>query len=217
MNVKIQAVIFDLDGVLTDTIEPHYRSWQALMDEQGVPFDRALNEKLRGLGRPESLEIILGPRTGQFSGEEKERLLRRKNELFLELIQSMTPADLYPGVSELLNELKELGLPLALASSSRNAETILNRLGVRGLFRVVVDANEVPDSKPHPGVYLAAAERLGASPERCVAVEDGASGIEAALAAGMRVVGVGPVERVGRAHRIYPDMRTLTAEGLLGV
>jgi beta-phosphoglucomutase len=217
MNDTIQAAIFDLDGVLTDTIEPHYRSWQALMDECGIPFDRALNEKLRGRGRPESLEIILGARTGEFPAERKAALLSRKNELFLELIAGMGPADLYPGVRELLEELKRRGLPLAVASSSRNAETILARLGIRGIFRAVVDANEVAESKPHPRVYLLAAERLGVAPERCVAIEDGASGIEAARAAGMTVVGVGPIERVGRAHRTCPDMQTLTANRLLGV
>ena len=217
MNPTGKAVIFDLDGVLTDTIEPHYQSWRILTQEIGVPFNREINERLRGRSRPDSLDIILGDRTGEFPADRKAELLRRKNELFLDLIASMSAADLYPGVGALLAELQRRDVPLAVASSSRNSAFILERLGIRDRFRTVVDANEVPQSKPHPRVYLLAAERLGVPPERCIAIEDGASGVAAARAAGMTVIGVGPIENVGAAHRIFPEMRVLTADVVLGV
>lgn len=207
-----KAVIFDLDGVLTDTVEQHYLSWRCLMDEIGVPFDREINDRLRGRTREESLEIILGPRIAEFSPERRADLLRRKNETFLRLIANMTSVDLFPGVLELLKDLGRHGVPLAVASSSRNAELILGRLGVRSFFRIVIDANQVPRSKPHPDVYLVTAERLGIPPYRCIAVEDGASGIAAARAAGMTVIGVGPTPLVALADRIYPDMQSLTAD-----
>jgi beta-phosphoglucomutase len=190
------AVIFDLDGVLTDTAELHYQSWQRLMDEVGVPFDRRINEALRGLSRRESLETILGARSGEFAERQKEEIARRKNDEYLTRVVRMTPADLLPGAGELLQTLRKRGAAVAVASSSKNAEAVLDRLGIRPLLDVLVDGNDIERSKPDPEVFLRAAERLGVPPARCVVVEDAASGVAAALAAGMRVVGLGPPERV---------------------
>lgn len=215
MQPETTAVIFDLDGVLTDTAELHYQSWQWLMDEMGIPFNRERNEALRGLSRRESLETILGERSREFTEEQKEEITRRKNDEYVSRVAKMTPGDLLPGAGELLEALRQRGVPIAVASSSKNAAAVLERLQIRPLFDVLVDGNDVPDSKPNPRVFLVAAERLGVSPGRCVVVEDAASGVEAALAASMRVVGIGPPERVGRAHRVRPTIATVGANELL--
>ncbi len=209
------AVIFDLDGVLTDTAELHYQSWQRLMDELEIPFNRQENEALRGLSRAESLETILGDRSAEFSPEQKAEFTRRKNDDYMSRVARMTPTDLMPGAGELLRELRRRGVPIAVASSSRNAEAVLDRLAIRPLLDVLVDGNSVAESKPDPRVFLVAAERLGVAPERCVVVEDAASGVEAGLAAGMRVIGLGPAERVGRAHRVEAALADLGADELL--
>lgn len=196
---ETQAVIFDLDGVLTDTAELHYRSWQTLADDLGLPFDRAANEALRGLSRDNSLSRLLGARAAEFSAAQKAEITRRKNDEYLRRVARMTPADLLPGARALLVSLRAVGLRLAVASSSRNARTVLARLEIEPLLDVVVDGNDAERSKPDPQVFLLAAARLGVSVARSVVVEDAASGVQAALAAGMRVVGIGPPERVGAA------------------
>lgn len=215
MEAEQAAVIFDLDGVLTDTAELHYRSWQWLMDQLGIPFDRQKNEALRGLSRAESLEVILGESSGEYTAEQKAEITRRKNDNYVSRVAEMTPADVLPGAGELLRELRQRAVRVAVASSSKNAEMVLERLGIGALLDALVDGNDVPDSKPDPRVFLVAAERLGARPSRCVVVEDAASGVEAALAAGMRVVGLGPAERVGRAHLLKPTIGELSVGELL--
>lgn len=215
MELATTAVIFDLDGVLTDTAELHYQSWQWLADELGIPFDRRANEVLRGLGRMESLARVLGERADQFSAEQKQEIARRKNEDYVRRAQKMTPADLLPGAADLLRALRARGMAVAVASSSRNAGLVIDRLGIRALLDVLVDGHDTDRSKPDPQVFLEAADRLGLAPSKCVVVEDAASGVEAALAAGMRVVGLGPAERVGRAHRIKPTLAELSVAELV--
>lgn len=215
MNQPTKAVIFDLDGVLTDTAELHYQSWQWLMDEMGIRFDRQANEALRGLSRVESLETILGERSPEFTPEQKEEITGRKNEDYVSRVARMTPADLLPGAADLLRELRERDVAIAVASSSKNARAVLVHLGIEALLDAVVDGNDVGESKPDPRVFLEAAERLGVEPSRCVVIEDATSGVAAALAAGMRVVGIGPRQRVGRAHRVKPTIAALGADELL--
>lgn len=205
------AMIFDLDGVLTDTAELHYQSWQRIADELGLPFDRHANEALRGLSREESLERLLGPRSAEFPPQLRQVLTARKNADYLERVSRMTPADLLPGARELLTTVRQAGLGVAVASSSRNADAVIDRLGIRAQLDVVVDGNDAPRSKPDPQVFLLAAERLGVPPQRCVVVEDAASGVAAALAAGMKVVGIGPQQRVGAAHLVVAAIGELTA------
>ena len=198
-----RAAIFDLDGVLTDTAELHYRSWQALADEIGLPFDRTANEALRGLSREESLARVLGAAAGGFTSEQQADLARRKNDHYLRLVSRMTPTDAFPGCAELLTALRGAGYLLAIASSSRNARVVIERLAIDALLHEIVDGNDAPRSKPDPQTFLVAAERLRVPAARCVVVEDAESGVEGALAAGMRVIGVGPPARVGRAdHRV---------------
>jgi beta-phosphoglucomutase len=198
--VTVRAAIFDLDGVLTDTAELHYQSWQALADELGLPFDRQANEGLRGLSREQSLARVLGDAAARFPSAARAEVANRKNDDYLKRVAAMTPADAFPGSADLLRALREAGFLVAIASSSRNARVVIKRLGIAGLLHEIVDGNDAPRSKPDPQVFLVAAERLGVPARHSVVVEDAASGVEGALAAGMRVIGIGPPERVGRAH-----------------
>jgi len=217
MNRYETAAIFDLDGVLTDTAELHYQSWQWIADELGLPFGRQANEALRGLSREESLVRVLGARAGDFTDEQQHEIAERKNSDYCRRVARMTPADLFPGARELLEQLRARGVGIAVASSSRNARTVVDRLQIRPLLDVLVDGNDAPRSKPDPQVFLLAAERLGVPAARCVVVEDAASGIEAARAAGMRVIGIGPPERVGHAHCVTGQLADLNADVLIAL
>jgi len=205
---RLRAVLFDLDGVLTDTAEYHYRAWQALADRLGVPFDRQVNEALRGVGRMASLERILARADRSYDAEEKARLADEKNRHYQELIESITPGDLLPGIPQLLAELQRAGLKLAVASASRNAPAVVRRLGIEDAVDVVVDAGAVVRGKPDPEVFQAAAEALGVLDEDCLGVEDAEAGVAAILGAGMAAVGVGG-ERVSAAHRVVEDTADL--------
>ncbi len=202
--LDIRGVIFDLDGVLTETAEYHYRGWQRLADEEGIPFDRQANEAMRGLSRRDSLLHLLGgrPRTE----EQIQELMERKNRYYLESIKDISKADLLPGAVELLDELRSAGIKVALGSASKNAKEVIERLGIADRVDTISDGYSVTRSKPAPDLFLHAAAQLGLAPEHCVVVEDAASGVEAALAAGMLAVGLGPVERVGAAHVVLPSL-----------
>lgn len=192
-----RAAIFDLDGVITDTAEYHYLAWQQLADEQGWAFDRAANEQLRGVSRMDSLELLLDGR--EASEQDKLAWATRKNDAYVALLAQVTPDDLLPGALEVLLGCKQRGLAVAIGSSSKNAPLVLERLGVTDLFDAVTDGSSVERAKPAPDLFLHAAASLGADPADCVVFEDAASGVDAALAAGMRAVGIGPAERVGHA------------------
>lgn len=186
-----KAVIFDLDGVIVSTDEYHYRAWKAIADEQGIPFDRTVNERLRGVSRMNSLEIILEKASRTYTAEEKTALCDRKNALYKQLILQLTPEDILDGVMPLLAFLKENGIKTAIGSSSRNTGVILRQIGLQDTFDAVCDGNCITRSKPDPEVFLKAAEMLGAAPEDCIVFEDAFSGIAAAKAAGMTGFGVG--------------------------
>jgi beta-phosphoglucomutase len=211
------AVIFDLDGVITDTAELHYQSWKELADELGLPFDRRANEALRGISRMGSLALVLGDQSARFTPAQKAEIARRKNEGYLRRVGQMTPADLFPGARRLIEDLRLRGAAIAVASSSKNAVAVVERLGIASLLDGLVDGNDAPRSKPDPQVFLVAARRLGVSPVRCVAIEDAEAGVAAALAAGMRVIGIGPMERVGRAGLIVERIGGLSADEVLGL
>ena len=195
----MKGIIFDLDGVLVTTDDCHYLAWKKMADEEGIPFDRQINERLRGVSRMDSLEIILEKSARTYSAEEKEALAARKNGYYVELIQLLTPDDLFPGVLPLLNGLKQKGILLSVGSSSKNTPIILSRLGLESFFDAVADGNSITHSKPHPEVFLLAASRLGLAPEECLVVEDADAGIEAACAGGMKSLGVGPAAKNSRA------------------
>ncbi|MBD2593427.1 beta-phosphoglucomutase [Nostoc spongiaeforme FACHB-130] len=202
--VEIQGVIFDLDGVLTDTAEYHYQAWQRLADEEGIPFNRQANEVLRGVSRRESLMLIIGDR--KYSEAQIQEMMGRKNNYYVELIHHVTPKDLLPGAIALLDELRQAGIKTAIGSASKNACTVIQRLGIADKVDAIADGYSVEKPKPAPDLFLYAAKQLGLQPAQCVVVEDAAAGIEAALAGGMWTVGLGPVERVGAAHVVLPSL-----------
>jgi beta-phosphoglucomutase len=204
LPMTIRGVIFDMDGVLTDTIELHYQSWQQIADDQGIPFDRKANEALRGLSRRDSLMAILGARV--LPDVKIEALLERKNQLFLDSIATMTSDYLLPGVWDLLTELRDRGLKIGIASASRNVERVTQQLGIRHLIDAVTNVYCVDRPKPAPDVFLYAAQQLHLAPQECVAIEDAEAGVKASLEAGMWVVGLGPVDRIGAAHVVLPDL-----------
>ena len=204
---SIQAIggfIFDLDGVLTDTSELHYLGWQRLADEEGLPFDRQANEALRGVARRDSLLRILGDRPA--TEEQIEEMMARKYGYYQLLVQGVTPNNLLPGALELIEELRAAGIQVAIGSASKNAQTVIAKLGIGELVDAVSDGYSVEEHKPAPDLFLHAAGQLGVAPEQCVVVEDAESGVEAALAAGMWAVGLGPKERVGAAHVVLPNL-----------
>ncbi len=187
---QIQAVIFDLDGVITDTAEYHYQAWGMIANELSLPFTREFNENLKGVSRIASLELLLGQATTPhtYSPEEMEEMATRKNEFYQQLIQQVTPADVLPGISELLAELKAHGVKTGIASASKNAFTVIRLLGMEKDFGVIVDAAKLARNKPDPEVFLTAADALVVDPQFCVGVEDAVAGVEAIKAAGMFAV-----------------------------
>ena len=187
----MKAIIFDLDGVLVFTDRFHYLAWKALADRLGIYFDETINNRLRGVSRMESLDIILERSEAKYSPEEKEALAAEKNEHYRQLLSSMTPADVSDEVRETLAELRRRGCRLAVGSSSKNARFILERVGLTEAFDAISDGTNITRSKPDPEVFLKAAEFLGEQPGDCAVVEDAFAGIDAAKAAGMLAVGVG--------------------------
>jgi beta-phosphoglucomutase len=201
---EIRGFVFDLDGVITDTAEYHYRAWQKLADEEGLPFDRQKNEALRGLSRRESLLRIVGDR--QYDEAQIQEMMERKNRYYQEFIRNLRPADLLPGAMAFIDELRAAGLKIALGSASKNARTIIDRLGIADRFDAIADGYSVQRSKPAPDLFLQAARQLGLNPAQCVVVEDSSAGIEAARAGGMYSLGLGPAARVGAADAVLPSL-----------
>jgi beta-phosphoglucomutase len=213
-ELKLEAVIFDLDGVITDTAEFHYEAWKRLADEIGIPFDRQLNERLKGVGRLESLEIILEQSDQTYTDEKKSALAIRKNEYYQQLIQQVTPDDLLPGMAALLKELKENGIKIALASASKNAFTVVDLLQIREYFDAIVDAAKVEKGKPDPEIFMTAADRLNIPYAHCMGIEDSEAGVAAIKAANMFAVGVGSEKTLKEANWIVQDTSALTLESL---
>ena len=187
----MKAIIFDLDGVICHTDEYHYQAWKAMADSMGIYFDRCVNNRLRGVSRMESLEIILEQYHGELSKAEKEALATQKNELYKESLKNMSPADLRDEVKTTLHALRERGYKLAIGSSSKNAPFILQQLGLGSFFDAISDGNNITRSKPDPEVFIKAARMLCIAPEDCLVVEDAVSGAIAGKAGGMKVACVG--------------------------
>lgn len=207
---KIEAIIFDLDGVIVDTAIFHYQAWKQLANEFGFDFTLEQNERLKGVSRLESLEILMEIGKMQIlSADEKDRLATKKNKWYRDYILKMTPKDILPGVINFLNDLRKANFKIAIGSSSKNAGTILERIGYEQFFDVVVDGTKITNSKPDPEVFLKAANELGIKPKNCVVFEDAQAGIEAAKKAGMKTVGVGSSVVLYDADVILPDLKNI--------
>lgn len=198
----IKAVIFDLDGVIVDTAQYHFLAWKRLAKELGVPFTEADNERLKGVSRMQSLDILLELGGISLSQYDKERLANKKNTWFVDFVERMVPEEIFPGVKSLLLKLKERGIKVGLASSSKNARTVIQLLHIQHAFDVVVDGTMITHSKPDPEIFLLAARKLGVAPADCIVFEDAEAGVEAALAAGMKCIGVGSTEQLGKADKV---------------
>ncbi|WP_106449995.1 beta-phosphoglucomutase [Trichococcus alkaliphilus] len=189
---EIKGLVFDLDGVITDTAERHYLAWKGIADRLGIAIDREWNERLKGISRTESLELILAEDpTLLLDGEEKEQLLEEKNAHYLELIAEITAADILPGIPELLEEAKSIGYRMAIASASKNAPLILERLGLSAAFDAIFDPEALTYNKPHPEIFERAAQALSLETHACIGFEDSLAGIEGIKRSGMPAVAIG--------------------------
>ncbi|ASA20690.1 beta-phosphoglucomutase [Paenibacillus donghaensis] len=212
-----EAAIFDLDGVIVDTAKFHYKAWKRLAGELGFAFSERENEQLKGVSRMESLDLLLqaGGIT-EVTPERREALTSRKNEWYKEYLATLTPADVLPGVTNFLELLRSCGIQTAIASASKNAPLILEKVNIRPLFDVVVDGNSIVKAKPDPEVFLQAARLLGVAPAACFVFEDAAAGVEGAITAGMRVVGIGDRGLLACAHLTITSFEQLEPVFLLG-
>lgn len=203
--MKYKGIIFDLDGVICFTDQFHYQAWKKMADETGIYFDEVINNRLRGVSRMESLNIILERAKRVYSDDEKEALAEKKNRLYVEFLQKMSPADLKVEVKETLEALRRAGYKLAIGSSSKNAKLILERLGLDDFFDAVSDGTNITRSKPDPEVFLIAAEYLKLAPKECLVVEDALAGIDAAVSGGFDSAGIG--EATSHEKVTYPIAR----------
>jgi beta-phosphoglucomutase len=213
--MTIKACIFDLDGVLVDTARYHYLAWKSLADRLGFVFTESDNERLKGVSRMASLDILL--EIGKMAPTDLEKLeyAAEKNALYLEYIEKMTPEDILPGVREFLSELKKSGILIGLGSVSKNARTILTRTAITDFFDAIVDGNIISRAKPDPEVFLTGAGMLNMPPANCLVFEDAVAGVQAAHRAGMKCVGVGSLDILGEADMIIPGFRNFKMENLI--
>jgi beta-phosphoglucomutase len=211
----IKGVIFDLDGVIVSTDDCHYQAWQQMADNLGIYFDRHINERLRGVSRMESLQIILERANRPYTQEEKEAMATQKNEAYKLLVRQLTPADILPGALTTLQKLREKGILLAIGSSSRNTPIILEQIGLSGFFDAVADGNEIKNSKPDPEVFLLAAQKLKLPPAQCLVVEDADAGVDAAINGGMQVLGVGSAAKHPGATIAAPSLQGIDLSALI--
>lgn len=210
-------MIFDLDGVIVSTDECHYLAWKKLAEDENIYFDRAMNSRFRGVSRMECLDYLLETANKSYFEAEKSELAERKNNYYRELIKDLSSEDILPGVMDFLKELKASGIKLAIGSSSKNSGMILERIGLGRFFDATADGNEIIKSKPDPEVFLLAAKKLNIEPGSCIVVEDAEAGIEAALAAGMKVIGVGNAKSLKKATITIKDMTELNVKKLLKI
>jgi len=188
--MKIKGVIFDLDGVIVSTDEFHFKAWKVLADREGIHFDRHINNRLRGVSRRESLEIILEKANRSYSENEILEMLDFKNNIYRNSLSELTKYDILINFNELYAKLRQNKIKMAIGSSSKNTKTILTQIGLIDAFDAIADGNDITRSKPDPEVFLLAAERLGLDPQECVVVEDAVAGIEAAKAGGMIAIAI---------------------------
>lgn len=207
---QLQAVLFDLDGVIVDTAQFHYLAWKRLADREKIEFNEKINERLKGVSRMASLDILLEKAVRDYSSEEKQKMAQQKNEWYVESIQTLTPSDILPGVKSLITKLKKEGVLTAICSASKNTNIIMNRLEILEAFDVIISGVDVEKPKPDPEVFTVAADKLAIPYQNCVVIEDSFAGLQAAKTAGMKGVGVGTEECLTNADKVYPNMQEVT-------
>jgi beta-phosphoglucomutase len=212
--MDLKACIFDLDGVIVDTAKYHFMAWRRLAKELGFEFTLADNEALKGVSRMASLEILLRVGGLKPNEKEKEEMAARKNRWYVEFITGMTPDEILPGSIRLLKQLRREGILTAIGSASKNARTILDGIKITDMFDVIVDGNMIHTAKPDPEVFVRGAQELNTDPSCCVVFEDAQAGIEAAIAGGMKCVGVGDPKMLAKADLVIPDLRKITIRKL---
>lgn len=208
----MKGCIFDLDGVIVDTAKYHYLAWKKIADEFGFVFTEKNNERLKGVSRMASLDILLSIGGVHLSEGEKLQVADKKNEIYLGYILKMTPDEVLPGVLTFLKTLRDQGIKISLGSASKNAKTILHQVGIENLFDAVADGTNVSKAKPDPEVFLKGAELLNLSPADCVVFEDARAGIEAAHRAGMKCVGIGDSVTLREADTVVGGFLDLSIE-----
>lgn len=211
-----KGVLFDLDGVITDTAEYHYLAWKKLADDLGITIDRQFNEKLKGVSREDSLRLILahGKREQAFSEAEFNQLAKTKNDHYVEMIQAVSPKDIYPGILILLQALKKANIKIALASASKNGPFLLKQMALTDYFDGIADPATIKAGKPAPDIFILAAEVVGLKPEDCIGIEDAQAGITAIKASGALPIGVGKAEQLGSDIALVVSTRELTLDFL---
>lgn len=217
--MKFTTVLFDLDGVITDTAEYHYVAWKKLADSIGIEIDREFNETLKGISRDESLERILvkGNQENKYTAEGKAKLAKEKNDFYLTLLEELTPKDVLENITETLQFIKENGMNTVVASASKNAPLILDKLGLTEYFDIIVDPTSVKAGKPAPDIFLEGAKILDVDPAKCIGVEDSEAGVVAINDAKMYSIGIGSVDNLSHANIVINNTGTLrdTIAGLL--
>ena len=211
----IKALIFDLDGVIVDTAKYHYLAWKELADGLGFEFTKQHNERLKGVSRMTSLDILLEIGGLNFEDEVKQRFADNKNKKYVEFITKMTPNEILPGVINFIEEAKSKGIKIALGSASKNAMTILRQINILKYFDAVIDGTKVSKAKPDPEVFLKGAEVLGVLPKECIVFEDAEAGIEAAIAGEMYCVGIGSPDVLGNANYVMKGFENVSFESII--
>ncbi len=206
---NINALIFDLDGVIVDTAVYHYKAWKRLADELNIAFTEEDNEQLKGISRVKSFDILLGLGNVEITEEEKVPYRDKKNQWFVEYISRMTPRDILPGVADFIHKQKTKGLKIVLGSASKNAIAVLKNIQLMDAFDAIIDGNQVSAAKPDPQVFLKGAQKVGAKPENCIVFEDAQAGVEAALNGGMFCIGIGDPKILNKAHWVVPGVGSI--------
>ena len=211
---SVKACIFDLDGVIVDTAVYHYKAWKRLANQMGFDFTEEQNEKLKGVSRTRSLELILQWGSVTKTDAEKEELATQKNIWYVDMISHMKPDEILPGAKGFVQTCRDAGIKTALGSASKNSMMILEKIGMVNLFDAIIDGNKVSKAKPDPEVFLKGAEEVGIAPANCVVFEDAIAGIEAAIAGGMKSVGIGSPEVLGEANLVVSGLNEMSLEKL---
>lgn len=213
----IKGFLFDLDGVIVDTAKYHFLAWKRLADELNINFTLENNELLKGVSRMRSLDIILELNNFELGNEAKLQLATKKNDWYVEFITNMGAGEILPGALDFLKASKENGIKVALGSASKNARAILDRVEITQYFDAIISGNEVSKAKPDPEVFLLGASSLGLEPAQCVVFEDALAGVEAAINAGMKCIGIGDPEILGRADQVVDGLHAISIEEVINI